>query len=302
MSYALLFSGQGGQHGEMFPWLENAPAAQKALSALAGIVGAGWREQLRQDTWRSTNAFAQPVIVGAAVAAWDVLRSLLDSVPEVVAGYSVGELAAFSAAGVIDSTRAIALAARRAALMDSTVAHQDTGLLAISGVTEAEVTVACPALECAIRIEADNNVYGGVRAALAEAQHALAERAKFKPLCVALASHTSWMRPAQPELGKLVAQMGLQPPECPVALDATGATSRDVPTLAHALVAQIGQCVEWRSCMAAVAERRPACVLEIGGGQALSRMWAARFADIPVRSLDEFRTAEGAVSWISRHS
>jgi [acyl-carrier-protein] S-malonyltransferase len=302
MSYALLFSGQGGQHGEMFPWLEKSLAAQEAMSALADIVGAHWRAQMQQGTCRSTNAFAQPVVVGSALAAWAVLRPLLDAMPEVVAGYSVGELAAFSAAGAIDPARAIGLAAQRAALMDKAVATDDTGLLAISGVTEAEVAAACPALECAIRIEVDNNVYGGARTALADARNALAERAAFKPLCVALASHTSWMRKAQPEFGKVVADIGLQVPACPVALDATGSTSRDVSTLVRALVDQIGQCVEWRACLAAVAERRPACVLEIGGGQALARMWAARFPDIPARSLDEFRTAEGAASWISRHT
>jgi hypothetical protein len=29
-------------------------------------------------------------------------------------------------------------------------------------------------------------------------------------------------------------------------------------------------------------------------------MWSARYPDIPARSLDEFRSAEGAAAWISR--
>lgn len=301
MSYALLFSGQGVQHGEMFPWLEEAAAAHAALAALSGVVGPAWRELLRRDTCRGANAFAQPVIVGLQVAAWDVLRSLLGADPQVVAGYSVGEVAAFCAAGALDPAQAIAIATRRAALMDQAVAGRDTGLLAISNVSEAEVRTACPELECAIRIGVDNNVYGGEVEELAHAQQVLRDRANFKPLCVTLASHTSWMRPAQPGFEQFMREIGIAAPVCPIALDATGTTSGDVSQLRRALVAQIGQCVEWRSCMDAVAERRPSCVLEVGGGQALARMWTARHPDIPARSLDEFRTPEGASAWISIH-
>jgi len=302
MTYALLFSGQGGQHGEMFPWLESAPAAQDALMALARVVGPHWRDRLRHDASRGANAFAQPVIVGTAVAAWQVLRPLLGCGPEVVAGYSIGELAAFCAAGAMGPADAISLAARRAELMDRAVAANDTGLVAISGVTESEVIAACSGLECAIRLDRDNNVYGGARVAIDHARDALGSRASFKPLCVALASHTSWMRPAQAGFDDAVRELGMKPSSCPVALDATGATSREAGVLATALVAQLAQCVEWQSCLAAVAERQPSCALEVGGGQALARMWAARFPGIPVRSLDDFRTAEGAAAWIARHA
>jgi len=301
MSYALLFSGQGTQHGDMFPWLDDAPAAQPALAALAEHVGGNWRERLR-GPGRAVNVFAQPVVVGTANAAWQALRALLASAPEVVAGYSVGELAAFSAVDALEPAQAIGLAGRRADIMDRAVVARDTGLLAISSVTEAEVVAECHGVECAIRIADDNNVYGGERAALFNAQRLLRKRAKFKPLCVSIASHTSWMRPALHEFECVVRKASLRPPISPVALDATGATSRDAAVLARALVSQIAQCVQWRSCMGAIAERRPSCVLEIGGGQALARMWASRFPNIPVRSLDEFRTSAGAASWIERHS
>lgn len=302
MSYALLFSGQGGQHADMLPWLDEAAAAQPALAALAKVVGLDWRDRLRDPLARATNAFAQPVIVGAAVAAWDTLGPLLDAPPVAVAGYSVGELAAVHAAGALGSVQAIGLAARRGALMDSAVAGLDTALIAVTDAGEADVLAACPGLECAIRIDALHNVFGGARSALDDAQRALAARATVKPLCVALASHTSWMRPAQAGLEHAVREAGLRAADGLVALDATGSTTRDPAVIAQALVAQVAQCVEWGACLAAVAERKPDCVLEIGGGQALSRMWAARFPHIPVRSLDEFRTPEGAAAWIRRHA
>jgi [acyl-carrier-protein] S-malonyltransferase len=302
MGYALLFSGQGTQHPQMCPWMDEAPAAQPVLCALEECIGGSWRERLAADACRASNALAQPLIVGTALAAWTALRALLPQPPEVVAGYSVGEVAACAAAGAVTPEAAIGLARQRAFLMDAAVAGVDTGLLAISALPEAEVLALCPGLECAIRIAPDNNLFGGTRAALAQAAHALSGRATIKPICVALASHTSWMRSASQEFGKLLETSGWQPLECPVALNATGATTRSTRILQSALAAQVAQCVEWGSCMTAVAERQPSCVLEVGGGQALARMWSARHPHIPIRSLDDFRSATAAGSWVLRHS
>jgi hypothetical protein len=40
------------------------------------------------------------------------------------------------------------------------------------------------------------------------------------------------------------------------------------------------------------------CVLEIGPGQALSRMWNQRYPDTPARSCDDFRSASAVTDWI----
>ncbi|MFD2270604.1 acyltransferase domain-containing protein [Undibacterium arcticum] len=63
------------------------------------------------------NRIAQPLIVAATLAAWAAVRQLLPT-PALVAGYSIGEVAAYCVAGAISATDAIALAAARAALMD----------------------------------------------------------------------------------------------------------------------------------------------------------------------------------------
>lgn len=301
MSYALLFSGQGTQHPQMFPWIDAAPAAQPVLRVLEECIGGNWRTLLAADACGASNALAQPLIVGTSLAAWAALRPLLPQPPQVVAGYSVGEVAACAAAGVFAPEQAILLARQRARLMDASVAGTDTGLLAISAVPEAEVLALCPGLECAIRIDPDNNLFGGARDALAQAERALRGRATFKRICVALASHTSWMRSASLEFGTLLEASRLRPLECPIALNATGATTRSTRVLQSALAAQLSQCVEWGACMAAVVERQPSCVLEIGGGHALARMWSARYPQIPARSLEDFRSAAGAASWIARH-
>lgn len=299
MSYALLFAGQGTQHAGMLPWLEQAAPAQPLLAQLLNTLGCNWRGAL-DGPHRARNDVAQPLIVGTALAAWAALRALLEQGPEIVAGYSVGELAALGAAGSVAPGEAIVLACRRAALMDAAAAGCETGLLSIGGVPAAQVLAEHPALECAIRIGPEQNVFGGTRAALQAARAALQDRARLKDIDVALASHTRWMRSAADGLVPVLQAARLQPPGCAIALNATGAATRSPPVLARALAAQVARTVEWEGCMAAVAQRRPSCVLEIGAGQALARSWAAQHPDIPVRSIDDFRSPAGAAAWLAR--
>ncbi|MEO5697067.1 MAG: acyltransferase domain-containing protein, partial [Burkholderiaceae bacterium] len=132
MSLGLLFSGQGTQHAAMLPWLEDGSEASTALSLLAGRLGDDWRARLDDPGWSTRNDIAQPLLTGVCLAAWEQLAPMLPA-PRVIAGYSVGELAAFSAAGVFDAASAMALAAERARFMDECVRDVHTGLLSVSG-------------------------------------------------------------------------------------------------------------------------------------------------------------------------
>ena len=300
MTCALLFSGQGTQHAGMLPWLEASAAAAPTLAAMQAITGTDWRTRLEDPQQRSANDFAQPLVVGTALAAWAALAPMMPGPPAIVAGYSVGELAAFAAAGVFTADNALALAQARARMMDEAAPAEATGLVAISGLAAAAVLRACPALECAIQIDVDNNVYGGTAAALEQAANLLGTRATLKPLDVKIASHTSWMRAASHRFAIELAGRPLSRPSCPIATCFTGAPARDPAELADALARQISHPLMWSDVLAAVAERLPSCVLEIGPGQALARMWNTRFPDIPARSLDEFRGPEGAAAWAAR--
>ncbi len=46
--------------------------------------------------------------------------------------------------------------------------------------------------------------------------------------------------------------------------------------------------------------RGVACVLEIGAGPALARLWNARYPEVPARAADEFRSAQAIAQWIVR--
>lgn len=305
MSYALLFSGQASQHPDMLPWLESEPAAASTLHDMCLRLGPDWRHVLHDPRSRSDNAFAQTLITGTSLAAWAALQDRLPERPAAVAGYSVGELSAFAAAGVFSTDQALMLAAERAALMDRAVAGLNTGLLSVSGIPEAAVLAQCShlGLECAIRVHVNHSLFAGSTDALAQAALALTViGAVCKILEVRVASHSSWMVPAAHAFADALQEVPFSTPSCPVALSASGVLSRKPGKLRQALSQQLASTVQWASCMEAIAERKISCVLEVGAGSALGRMWEDRYPEIPARAIDDFQHLQGAVDWVAQHS
>ncbi|MDO8773211.1 MAG: malonate decarboxylase subunit epsilon [Burkholderiaceae bacterium] len=304
MSYAVLFSGQASQHPDMLRWLESEPASAETLRAMSERLGSDWRHLLHDPKRRSGNAFAQVLITGTSLAAWAAIKDRLAARPAVVAGYSVGELAAFACAGVFDTNQALKLAVQRAALMDQAVAGLKTGLLSVSGISEAAVAAACADLgiECAIRLNVNHTVFAGTDDALMQATLALvAIGAVCTRLEVRVASHSSWMAPAARAFAASLHDVPFAAPDCPIAVNAFGVLSRQPGELRQALSQQLASAVQWSSCMEEIAERKVSCVIEIGAGSALGRMWNDRYPDIPARSLDDFQHLQGVLDWVVKH-
>jgi [acyl-carrier-protein] S-malonyltransferase len=300
MSLALLFPGQGAQHPQMLPWLDAQPEARPTLDAMARLLGPDWRDGLSDAHWLHVNVVAQPLLTGIAIAAWQVLAGRLPP-PAVVAGYSVGELAAFSAAGVFDERTALDLAAVRAQAMNDSVAGQHTGMLALQGPHALELALAMPALAIAIRISAERVIVGGTAADLdANAARWTAAGMKCTRLPIAIASHTPAMAAAAKAFSRRLATVDLKPANTAVVCNLTGSASRSPAALASALAGQIASTVRWDDCMDSIAERRVRCVLEIGPGSALAAMWRERHPDIPARSIDEFQGPDGVLAWALR--
>ena len=302
MSVALLFPGQGVQHHAMLPWLDEHPLAADTLAWMGNYIGADWRERLADDAWSGSNAVAQCLLVGVSLAAFRVVAAKLPR-PVAMAGYSVGELAACAAAGMFDDSESLQLAHRRAVAMDACAAAVESGLLSANGVENHVVDAVCArfGVWIAIRISVDRCVLGGPLDALAAATQMLVDTgAEVVPLRVALAAHTPMMAPAGDAFATIIAPLPWRNADVVIASNIDGRGRRDASALKIALSRQIATTVRWDRCMDTIAERGPRCVLEVGPGSALSRMWATRHADVPARSVDEFRSADAVAEWVAR--
>lgn len=302
MSLALLFPGQGVQHPDMLRWIDDLPEAATPLAAMAARLGADWRVRLADDTWATSNRVAQCLMTGTSLAAWRALANHLPK-PVAVAGYSVGELPAFGAAGVYDDEMALTLADERSQAMDACAAGHEGGLLSATGVAREVVRALCERLDLAVAIDVapDRVVLGGAAHALAEAAADLRSGgADVVPLKVRIPSHTRWMQAASDGFAAQLAPIPWRPAGTWVVTNLDGSAQRAVPPLKRALAGQIAATVRWRDAMETLAERRPACLLEVGAGNALSRLWRTHRPEIPVRSVDEFNSVSAVVNWVSR--
>lgn len=297
VSFAIVFSGQGTQHSGMLPWLAEDDIVRDTCAAL-GVID--WRERLQDRAWAVSNANAQVLLTGLALAAWQQISCGLPP-PACVAGYSVGELAAFSAAGVFDAHSALELARQRAQAMDRCAQRAPGGLLAVTGLSSASIDGLCSESGAAVAIRngADSVVLGGPDAALDRAGHRAGQLgARVTRLCVAIASHTPWMLDAAEDFARTVAAATLNRPRAVLFSNAADRI-QDAVQAGRALAAQIAMTVRWDECMENINARGPNSVLEVGPGQALARLWNQRYPHIPARSCDDFRSASAVVDWIA---
>ncbi|OWY29882.1 ACP S-malonyltransferase [Herbaspirillum robiniae] len=315
MRLAILCPGQGGQHAAMFE-LARADARGAAFLERCGLdaqLCAAPEVVLADAAQLYANRNAQPLIVAAQLAAWHALRedvAAIAGAPAMVAGYSVGELSACAVAGVFESTDAVALAARRAELMDqaqrqAAPENQAQGLMSVGGLAVDQVR-ACLQRHgafSAIDTGADTLIAGGALAALrAAADELAAQGARTGELPVGLASHTPLMAAAVAPFATLLAQLPCSDPAAPLLAGVTGQTVDGVDQVRALLAKQLSHTIQWSACMDACAERGIEVALELGPGSALSRMLRERHPQIECRSLADFRSVGGAVSWLRRQA
>lgn len=304
MRFAILCSGQGGQHAGMFALARSNAAVAGRINAwpLETVCGLGLAEAL-QPQHMFANRYAQPLLISAALANWEALKTDLPP-PVLIAGYSLGELTAYAVAGAVGVEEAISLAAQRARLMDAT-RQEEQGLFALSGLTlvQAHDLLARYGLFVAIETGDASCIAGGrqrdIQAFLGQLDSA---GVRVSPLPIDVASHTPLMHMAAARFMETLRESQLCDPVVPVlsGVGASSIVSRDEAILA--LGRQLEQPIRWAACMDACAEAGITATLELGPGSALARMMTERHPHIAARSVDEFRSLGGVLKWIERHA
>ena len=307
MTLAILCSGQGPQHPQMFALTGEAPEAADLFGHAATLLGGrDPREIVQTDTDAALhrNRVGQILCTLQALVAAAILR---DAWPRrlIVAGYSVGEVAAWGVAGLVDATVALDLVARRAEAMDAASAVGD-GLLFIRGLSRDTVDGLCKRHSAAVAIvnPGDAYVIGGT----GEALDALAEVAKVMGatrvvrVAVNLASHTARLAAASVEFRKVLDQipikrtlnMGVR-----LLSGIDGTSVLDIPAGLDKLAAQISHTVQWAACLEGCVEAGASGFLELGPGSALAEMAGSAYPHIPARSIADFRSVDGARAWLA---
>lgn len=244
-------------------WLELPGAADRLAtwSQISGLDLARLGTTATAEEITDT-AVTQPLVVAATLLAYEELtkRGGLESVDPaetLVAGHSVGEIAAYAIAGVISADDAVKLAATRGAEMAKACAVEPTGMSAVLGGDEAEVLARLESLDLvpANRNAAGQIVAAGAIAALEKLAEDPPAKARVRQLATAGAFHTQYMASALE--GYAAAAESVTTSE-PIATLLSNADGRPVASAADAmekLVSQLTKPVRWDLCTATMRDR-----------------------------------------------
>jgi len=234
-------------------WLEQPGAAERlaAWSEISGLDLARLGTTATAEEITDT-AVTQPLVVAATLLAHEELtrRGLLAGKDTVVAGHSVGEIAAYAIAGVISADDAVKLAATRGSEMAKACALEPTGMSAVLGGDEAEVLARLEALDL---VPANRNAAGQIVAAGAlSALDKLAEdppaKARVRQLATAGAFHTHYMASATDGYATAIEKVTTAEPSAKLLSNADGQPVASAADAITKLVAQLTRPVRWDLC------------------------------------------------------
>jgi [acyl-carrier-protein] S-malonyltransferase len=275
------------------PWLELPGAADRLASWSAGSGLDLARLGTTASTEEITNtAIAQPLIVAATLLAHGELtrQGLLagsDTEEVIVAGHSVGEIAAYAIAGVISADDAVALAATRGAEMAKACANEPTGMSAVLGGDEAEVLARLEELDL---VAANRNAAGQIVAAgRLSALDKLAEdppaKARVRALGVAGAFHTEFMASALDGYAAAVQNVATAEPTAVLLSNRDGKPVSSADDAMEKLVAQLTRPVRWDLCSGTLRERSVTAIVEFPPAGALSGIAKRELRGVPTRAV-----------------
>jgi [acyl-carrier-protein] S-malonyltransferase len=250
------------------PWLELDGARERvaAWSELTGLdlveLGTVADADAIQDT-----SVTQPLIVALALLAFEELERRHELPADVVvAGHSVGELAAAAMAGALSADDAVALAAVRGKQMAQACYLEPTSMAAVMGGEPEQVVEWLAGFDL---VPANRNGAGQIVAAgrVERVDEVVAAKPdwvkKVIKLKVAGAFHTPFMARAQEALGERAKKVAVADPVRTLLSNADGVAVSEGDAVLERLVAQVTLPVRWDLCMATMSERGVSAIIEM---------------------------------------
>jgi len=294
MSVAFVFPGQGSQAPGMGRDLADAfPIARETFQEvddalnqhLSRLMFEGPADEL------TLTANAQPALMAVSVAVVRVLeregRFRLGERAALVAGHSLGEYSALTAAGCFDvPTAARLLRLRGEAMQKATPAG--TGAMAALLGAEADLAreIAADAAEGEVVELANDNgggqsVLSGAKAAVERAVEVAKTRGVKRAMILPVSApfHCALMEPAARAMQEALAAATMRAPNPPVVANVTAAKATDPDAIRALLVQQVTGTVRWRECVAAMVAMGCTRFVEAGAGRVLTGLMKSNAPD-----------------------
>lgn len=294
---AFVFPGQGSQTvGMMDSWQDNKvvldtikQGSESLGQDLSVLMAQGPADQLNLTT------NTQPVMLVASVAIYRAWIEAGGPKPELMAGHSLGEYSALTAAGVFDLSTAVKLVRIRADAMQQAVPVGTGSMAAILGLDDATVEKVCAEAAQGEIVEAVNFnapaqvVIAGHKSAIERACE-LAKEAGAKralPLPVSAPFHSTLLKPAADILSKAISELTLAKPEIDVINNVDVKINNDPESISDALVRQSYHPVQWVKTIKLMKEKGITHIVECGPGKVLTGLIKRIDKDIQGLSIND---------------
>ncbi|MFP6795549.1 MAG: ACP S-malonyltransferase [Pseudomonadales bacterium] len=307
MGIGFVFPGQGAQEMGMLDDVRaTEPILDELLEEASGIVGFDLGEVIRHGPVERLNqtSVTQPALLAVSVALFEIWNAHRGPAPSILAGHSLGEYSAFTAAGTLQFNDAVKLVHERGKLMESAVPDGHGAMAAILGLADEQVSSICDAIDGVVS-PANMNAPGqvvisgessAVDNAISKCTEAGARRSV--KLNVSGPFHCQLMAPAAEALKNLLDNVEIKAPHIPVIHNVDASLAIDPAGIRDCLVRQLSAPVRWSECVATMIATGATAIVECGPGKVLTGLLRRidRSVDVlAIGSVDDLSAALGGI-------
>ena len=303
MKLAMIFPGQGSQSVGMLRAYDGLPELDAVRSQAEEVLGRDFLRLLDEGPAEQLNLTVntQPAMVTAGYAVYRAWRALGGPAPQMVAGHSLGEYTALTAAGAIEFRDCLPLVRFRAQAMQEAVPAGQGAMAAILGLDDEAARAACA--EAGGEVQAVNFnapgqvVIAGEKAAVERAIEKCKARGAKRAMALPVSApfHSTLMRPAAERLKGHLEKVNVAPPQCDVVNNVDVKIEKEPHRIKDALVRQAASPVRWVETIRAMAAMGATHVVECGPGKVLAGMTKRIAGDVQSFTLADRGSLENAL-------
>lgn len=299
---AFLFSGQGAQYSGMGKSLaENSSAAAEVFRSA---------DQIRPGTSRqcftaskeelSLTVNTQPCVYCVDLAAAAALREH-EIFPAAAAGFSLGEIAALTFAGVFSKQDGFSFVYKRGLFMNEAAEHEGGGMAAVLKLKNETVEELCGRYRRVYPVNYNCPGQLAVAGDREELQKFCADAAeaggRVVPIAVSGAFHSPFMDSASEKLRGILASVPVHAAAVPVFSDCWARPYEpDEEKIRENIIRQVNHPVLWRTILERLHAMKISTFVEVGPGRVLSGLVKKTLPDARIYHVEDAETLQQTVS------